>query len=209
MCISTLSREDHLLQGSDEELKRLESAGKPCINVELKVIDESGHETKPGQLGEVIARGGHVMKGYWKLPEATAQTLKDGWIYTGDIGYRDSKGFLFLVDRKKDMIISGAFNIYPAEIEKILTGHPAVQEVAVIGVPDEKWGEAVKAVVVLQPGAKATQKDLLDYCKQSGAGFRTPKTIDFINEIPRNPYGKVDKKSLRQPYWQRLEKSIH
>lgn len=209
MCISTLSREDHLLQGSDEELKRLESAGKPCINVELKVIDESGHEAKPGQLGEVIARGGHVMKGYWKLPEATAQTLKDGWIYTGDIGYRDSKGFLFLVDRKKDMIISGAFNIYPAEIEKILARHPAVQEVAVIGVPDEKWGEAVKAVVVLQPGAKATQKDLLDYCKQSGAGFRTPKTIDFINEIPRNPYGKVDKKSLRQPYWQRLAKSIH
>jgi acyl-CoA synthetase (AMP-forming)/AMP-acid ligase II len=209
MCISTLSREDHLLQGSDEELKRLESAGKPCLNVELKVIDDSGHEAGPGQMGEVIARGGHVMKGYWKLPEATSQALKDGWIYTGDIGYRDSKGFLFLVDRKKDMIISGAFNIYPAEIEKILIKHPAVQEVAVIGVPDEKWGEAVKAAVVLQPGAKATQKDLLDYCKQSGAGFRTPKTIDFINEIPRNPYGKVDKKSLRQPYWERLAKSIH
>jgi long-chain acyl-CoA synthetase len=209
MCISTLSREDHLLEGSDQELKRLESAGKPCLNVELKVIDESGREAEPGQLGEVIARGDHVMKGYWRLPEATAQTLKDGWIYTGDIGYRDSKGFLFLVDRKKDMIISGAFNIYPAEIEKILVKHPAIQEVAVIGVPDEKWGEAVKAVVVLQSDAKTTQKDLLDFCKKSGAGFRTPKTIDFIDKIPRNPYGKVDKKSLRQPYWERLAKSIH
>jgi acyl-CoA synthetase (AMP-forming)/AMP-acid ligase II len=209
MCISTLSREDHRLQGSDEELKRLESAGKPCINVELKVIDENGREAEPGQLGEVIARGGHIMQGYWKLPEATAQALKDGWIYTGDIGYRDSKGFLFLVDRKKDMIISGAFNIYPAEIEKILSKHPAVQEVAVIGVPDEKWGEAVKAIVVFKPGAKTTQKDLLDYCKKNGAGFRTPKTVDFINEIPRNPYGKVDKKSLRQPYWERLAKRIH
>ena len=149
------------------------------------------------------------MKGYWQLPEATAEALKDGWVYTGDIGYRDSKGFLFLVDRKKDMIISGAFNIYPAEIERILIRHPAVQEVAVIGVPDDQWGEAVKAIVVLKPGAKATQQELLDFCKQNGVGFRTPKTVDFINEIPRNPYGKVDKKSLRQPYWERLAKSIH
>jgi long-chain acyl-CoA synthetase len=209
MCISTLSREDHHLDGSAEDLKRLESAGKPCLNVELKVVDENGVEAGPGQLGEVVARGGHIMQGYWKLPEATAQTLKEGWIYTGDVGYRDSKGFLFLVDRKKDMIISGAFNIYPAEIEKILIKHPAVQEVAVIGVPDEKWGEAVKACVVLKPGAGAAAKDLLDYCKQNGAGFRTPKTVDFLDEIPRNPYGKVDKKSLRQPYWERLGKSIH
>lgn len=209
MCISTLSREDHRLEGSDEELKRLESAGKPCINVELKVIDQNGHEAEPGQMGEVVARGGHVMKGYWKLPEATAEALKGGWVHTGDVGYRDSKGFLFLVDRKKDMIISGAFNIYPAEIERILIRHPAVQEVAVIGVPDDKWGEAVKACVVLKPGAEAAAKDLLDFCKQNGAGFRTPKTVDFLNEIPRNPYGKVDKKSLRQPYWDTIAKSIH
>jgi len=209
MCISTLSREDHLLQGSEAELKRLESSGKPNVNVAVKIIDENGQEAETGQMGEVIARGDHAMKGYWRMPEATRETLKDGWVYTGDIGYMDSKGFLFLVDRKKDMIISGAFNIFPAEIEKILIKHPLVNEVAVIGVPDEKWGEAVKAIVVLEPGAKATEKEILDYCKQSGLGFRTPKSIDFLNEIPRNPYGKVDKKSLRQPYWAHFEKDIN
>jgi acyl-CoA synthetase (AMP-forming)/AMP-acid ligase II len=209
MCLTTLSREDHVLEGTDEEIKRLESAGKPCTNVEVKIVDEFGNELKAGEKGEVIARGEHVMKGYWKIPDATADTLKEGWVYTGDIGYMDSKGFLFLVDRKKDVIISGAFNIYPAEVEKAIIAHPAVREVAVIGIPDDKWGEAVKAVVVLNPGANAAAEEIVSFCKRSGMGFRAPKSVDFVDDIPRNPYGKVDKKSLRRPYWSGLEKEIH
>ena len=209
MCISTLSREDHLLEGSEEERKRLDSAGKPCINVEVEVVDEKGKGLKSGEIGEVIARGYHSMKGYWKLPEATAETLKDGWVYTGDMGYMDSKGFLFLVDRKKDLIISGAFNIYPAEVETVIITHPAVKEALVIGVPDDTWGEAVKAIVVLKEGSDVTDQDIITFCKDKGLGFKSPKSIDFVKEIPRNPYGKIDKKTLREPYWKGYERAIH
>ena len=121
----------------------------------------------------------------------------------------DSKGFLFLVDRKKDVIISGAFNIYPAEVEKIIITHPAVQEVSVIGIPDDQWGEAVKAVVVLKSGANAAAEEIISFCKHCGLSFRAPKSVDFVDEIPRNPYGKVDKKNLRRVYWSDLEKEIH
>lgn len=149
------------------------------------------------------------MTGYWKMPEATAETLKDGWVYTGDMGYMDSKGFVFLVDRKKDVIISGGFNIYPAEVEKIIITHPDVQEASVIGVPDDNWGEAVKALVVLKPGTAATAEEIISFCKEGGLGFRAPKSVDFIDEIPRNPYGKVDKNRLREPYWEGLGKQIN
>lgn len=209
MCLTTLSREDHLVEGTDEEIKRLESAGKPCLNVEVKVVDEDGVELKAGQKGEIVARGDHIMKGYWKIPAATADALREGWVYTGDIGYMDSKGFLFLVDRKKDVIISGAFNIYPVEVERIISTHPAVQEVAAIGIPDEKWGEAVKAVVVLKSGAAASAEEIISFCKRGGLGFRSPKSVDFIEAIPRNPYGKVDRKSLRRPYWSGFEKKVN
>jgi acyl-CoA synthetase (AMP-forming)/AMP-acid ligase II len=209
MCLTTLSRGDHLLEGTDEELKRLESAGKPCLNVEVKVVDEAGQELKAGEKGEVVARGSHIMNGYWKNPEATAKTLRGGWVYTGDIGYMDSKGFLFLVDRKNDVIISGAFNIYPAEVEIVIAAHPGVQESCVIGVPDDRWGEAVKAVVVGKPGFKVSEAELIAHCKSSGLGFRSPKSVDFVDEIPRNPYGKVDKKRLRGPYWSHLGKEVH
>jgi acyl-CoA synthetase (AMP-forming)/AMP-acid ligase II len=209
MCMTTLSRQDHKAEGSLEETKRLESAGKPCTNVEIKIVDEDRKEVGPGEKGEVAARGELIMDGYWNMPDTTGEVLRDGWVYTGDMGYMDSRGFVFLVDRKKDIIISGGFNIYPAEVEKVIVTHPGVKEVSVIGVPDDKWGEAVKAVVVLKSGASATGEEIIAFCKQNGLGFRSPKSVDFKNGIPRNPYGKVDKKRLREPYWEGMGKQIN
>jgi long-chain acyl-CoA synthetase len=209
MCISTLSRRDHVIEGPDEVVKRLRSAGKPCVNVEVRIVDENGKELGPGEVGEVIVRGYHLMRGYWKLPEATAEVLKDGWVHTGDLGYFDSAGYIFLVDRKRDVIISGAFNIYPKEIEDVIVTHPKVKEVVVIGVPDEKWGEAVKAVIVPQKGEQVTEQEIIDHCRDRMASFKKPKSVDFLEELPRNPYGKVLKTVLREPYWKGFDRRIH
>lgn len=209
MCISTLSKEDHIVDGEEEVTKRLHSAGKPLINVEVKIVDENGEEVSDGEIGEIAVRGYHIMKGYWKLPEATAEVLKNGWVHTGDLGYSDSKGYIFLVDRKKEMIISGAFNIYPREIEDVIVAYPKVKEVAVIGVPDEKWGEAVKAVVVPKKGAKVSASEIIDYCRDRMASFKKPKTVDVVEELPRNPYGKVQKKALKEFYWQGYDRKVH
>jgi long-chain acyl-CoA synthetase len=209
MCISTLSRDDHIIEGSDEILKRLTSAGKPCVNVEVRVVDEEGKDIKIGEVGEVIARGYHLMKGYWKLPEATAEVLKGGWVHTGDLGYFDSMGYLFLVDRKRDVIISGAFNIYPKEIEDVIVTHPKVKEATVIGVPDGKWGEAVKAVVVLKEEAHVSEEEIIEYCRHHMASFKKPKSVDIVKELPRNPYGKVQKTVLREQYWKGFDRRIH
>jgi acyl-CoA synthetase (AMP-forming)/AMP-acid ligase II len=209
MCISTLSKRDHIIEGPEGMVKRLRSAGKPCTNVEVKIVNENGEDMQPGDVGEVIVRGYHIMKGYWNLPEATAEVLKDGWIYTGDLGYFDPNGYIFLVDRKRDVIISGAFNIYPKEIEDVIITHPKVKDVAVIGVPDEKWGEAVKAVVTLKEGAQITEQEIIDYCRNRMASFKKPKTVDVVNELPHNPYGKVLKTVLRETYWKGFERRIH
>jgi long-chain acyl-CoA synthetase len=209
MCISTLSKRDHIIEGADEVVKRLSSAGKPCVNVEVRIVDENGRDVQPGEVGEVIVRGYHIMKGYWNLPEATAEVLRDGWVYTGDLGYFDSKGYIFLVDRKRDVIISGAFNVYPKEIEDVIVTHPKVKEVAVIGVPDEKWGEAVKAVVVPKEGTQISEQEIIDYCRDRMASLKKPKTVDFVKELPRNPYGKVLKTLLRDRYWKGFDRRIH
>ena len=209
MCISTLSKRDHRIEGPEEVVKRLSSAGKPCINVEVRIVDENGKDVKVGEVGEVIVRGYHMMKGYWNLPEATAEVLKDGWVHTGDLGYFDSNEFIFLVDRKRDVIISGAFNIYPKEIEDAIVTHPKIKEVAVIGVPDEKWGEAVKAVVVPKEGVSITEKEVIDHCRDHMANFKKPKTVDFVKELPRNPYGKVLKTALRERYWKGFDRRVH
>ena len=209
MTISTLCREDHVIDGSKEEIKRLDSAGKACINTEVRIVDDTGKEVPTGQIGEVIVRGTNAMNGYWRRPEVTTETLKNGWVYTGDLAYMDSKGYIFLVDRKKEVIISGAFNIYPAEVERVLRHHPAIDDIAVIGIPDDNWGEAVKAVVVLKKGAKTTEEEIITYGKDQGLKFRAPKSVDFIDELPRNPYGKPDKKVLKKPYWDGYEKLIH
>jgi acyl-CoA synthetase (AMP-forming)/AMP-acid ligase II len=209
MCISVLSKEDHHIDGPEEDVKRLSSAGKPCLNVDVRVVDDNDRALPAGEVGEVAVRGYHIMKGYWNLPDATAEVMRNGWIHTGDMGYFDDKGFLFLVDRKRDVIISGAFNIYPKEIEDVIAAHPKVKEAAVIGVPDEKWGEAVKAVVVPKAGEAVTEEEIIDHCRDRMAGFKKPKSVDVVDELPRNPYGKVLKTTLRERYWKGYDRRIH
>ena len=201
MTISYLRKEEHLLEGTPEQMKRLTSAGIPRTDVEVKIYDMNDQELPPGEMGEIVVRGEVVMKGYWRNPEATAETLRGGWLHTGDLGIMDERGYVYILDRAKDMIISGGENIYSREIEDIIVKHPAVYEVAVIGVPDEKWGEAVKAVVSLRPGQKATEEDIINFCKEHLASYKKPKSVDFIDAVPKNPYGKVLKRELREKYW--------
>ena len=149
------------------------------------------------------------MKGYWGRPDATAAAIRDGWFHSGDAGYFDADGYLFIHDRLKDMIVSGGENVYPAEVENAVFGHPAVADVAVIGVPDEKWGEAVKAVVVLKPGAETTTDDIIAFVRQRIAGYKVPKSIDIVSALPRNPSGKVLRRELRAPYWAGRERQVN
>jgi acyl-CoA synthetase (AMP-forming)/AMP-acid ligase II len=201
MTISYLRKEEHLLEGTEEEMKRLTSAGIPRTDVEVKIVDDKDHELPPGEMGEIVVRGEVVMKGYWRNPGATAETLRGGWLHTGDLGVMDERGYVYILDRAKDMIISGGENIYSREIEDVILKHPAIHEVAVIGVPDETWGEAIKAIVALKQGQKATQEEIINFCKEHMASFKKPKSVEFIGEIPKNPYGKVLKRELREKYW--------
>ena len=201
MTISYLRQEEHLLEGTEEQMRRLTSAGIPRTDLEVKIFDSHDKELPPGEMGEIVVRGEVVMKGYWRNPEATAETLRGGWLHTGDLGIMDERGYVYILDRAKDMIISGGENIYSREIEDIILKHPAVYEVAVIGVPDEKWGESVKAIVSLKEGQKATGEEIIDFCKQHLASYKKPKSVDFIEAIPKNPYGKVLKRELREKYW--------
>jgi len=201
MTISYLRKEEHLLDGTEEEMKRLTSAGIPRTDVEIKIFDDNDHELPPEKMGEIAVRGEVMMKGYWRNPKATAETLRGGWVHTGDLGIMDKKGYVYILDRAKDMIISGGENIYSREIEDIIVKHPAVHEVAVIGVPDQTWGEAIKAIVSLKPGKKATQEEIINFCKDHLASYKKPKSVEFIPEIPKNPYGKVLKRELREKYW--------
>jgi len=195
--IVALAPEDHV-----EGLERMRSAGKPLPGVEVAILDADGNRLPTRQVGEIATRSGSNMAGYWNLPEATAKTLdKDGWLRTGDAGYLDEDGYLYIHDRIKDMIISGGENVYPAEVESALCDHPDVAEAAVIGVPDDKWGEAVKAIVVMKPGKLANATDLINFTRERIAGYKTPKSIDFIEALPRNPSGKILRRHLRDPYW--------
>ncbi|KQY99103.1 acyl-CoA synthetase [Caulobacter sp. Root1455] len=189
---------------------RMRSAGLPMPGAELKILGENGETLPPGAVGEVAVRSPANMAGYWKLPQATADTIgSDGWLRTGDAGYLDEDGYLFIHDRVKDMIISGGENIYPAEVESAVYGHPHVAEVAVIGVPDDTWGEAVKAVVALKPGAPEDPADIIAFAKSRIAGFKAPKTIDFIEALPRNASGKILRRELREPYWAGKERWVN
>jgi acyl-CoA synthetase (AMP-forming)/AMP-acid ligase II len=149
------------------------------------------------------------MKGYWLNPEATRETLEDGWVRTGDLGTMDEDGYLFLVDRKKDMIISGGYNIYAREVEDVIHAHPAVSEAGVIGVPDDDWGESIKAFVILKPGKTATDKEIIAFAKERLASFKKPKSVEFVSALPRTSVGKISKKDLRAPYWQGQTRAIH
>lgn len=201
-----LPPEDHDPAGN----KRMRAAGLPMPGVELKVIDEAGNALPPNTVGEVAVRSASTMKGYWKLDEATARTIDaEGWLRTGDAGYLDEDGYLFIHDRVKDMIISGGENIYPAEVESAVYGHPHVAEVAVIGVPDEKWGEAVKAVVAPKPGVTPDAADIIAFARTRIAHFKAPKSVDFVTALPRNASGKILRRELRAPYWEGRERQVN
>ena len=162
-----------------------------------------------GQVGEIVIQGACAMKGYWKNAGATREAFfTDGWLRTGDAGYFDEEGLLYIYDRVKDMIVTGAENVYPAEVENALFGHPAIADAAVIGVPDPRWGEAVKAIVVLKQGVEATAEEIIAYARQRIAGFKLPKSIDFVSVLPRNPTGKVLRRELRAPYWQGHDRQV-
>jgi long-chain acyl-CoA synthetase len=207
--VTELKPEDHDPTGPRAHLLR--SAGKPYPWVEMKIVDlESGADCGPEAVGEVWTRSLQNMKGYWGKPEETAKTITpDGWLRTGDAGYLDAEGYLFLTDRVKDMIVSGGENVYPAEVENALASHPAVAEVAVIGVPSDKWGETVKAVIVTKPGAQVTAPEIISHAKGLLAGFKCPTSVDFMEVLPRNPTGKILKKDLRAPYWEGRERQIN
>jgi fatty-acyl-CoA synthase len=170
--------------------------------LEVRIVGDDNQDVPQGEVGEILIRGGSVMKGYWNRPEATAEAIdKDGWFRTGDAGFMDEEDYIFIHDRVKDMIVTGGENVYPAEVENALFAHEAVADVAVIGIPDERWGEAVKAIVVLQPGVEAPAADIIAWVKTRIAGFKVPKSIDFIDALPRNPSGKILRRELRDPYW--------
>lgn len=208
MTITYLSCKDHLLEGTPAQMRRLASAGIPRTDVEVKVFDSEDKELPYGEIGEIVTRSDLVMKGYWHNPEATGEVLRNGWLHTGDMGYMDERGYVFIMDRSKDMIISGGENIYPREIEEVIIKHPSVREVAVIGIPDPKWGEAVKAVVSLVEGKSLTQDELISYCKDNMASFKKPKSVDIVEELPKNNYGKILKRELRDQYWKGRERQV-
>jgi fatty-acyl-CoA synthase len=189
--------------GDDERRRRQAMTGWPQVGVELRVVTEEGKDVKPDgqEIGEIIARSDSVMEGYWRQPEETERIIRDGWFHTGDMATIDEEGYLLIVDRKKDVIISGGENIASIEIEKCLYGHPAVYEAAVIAVPDPKWGEVPKAIVVLKEGERATEQDILDYCGQHLAAFKCPRSVDFVESLPKGGTGKILKKTLREKYW--------
>ena len=201
--IGILTPEDHLEALSDPaKAHRLLSCGRPPVFVQVEMMDDDGNLMPVGEWGEIVVRGTLVSLGYYGDPEATEEMGAHGWHHTGDIGYKDEDGFIYIVDRKKDMIISGGLNVFPIEIERVIWSHPAVQDCAVIGVPDEKWGEAVKAVVELKPGATLGEDEVIAICKDKLAAYKAPKTVEFWDELPRSGVGKVLKRKVREPFWE-------
>ena len=197
---------DHVLEG--EKTKLLASAGKEAPCAEVRVVDEHDALAKPGELGEIVVRGKHVMMGYWKNPELTEKTLRNGWYHTGDMGYMNEDGYLFLVDRKADMIVSGGENVYPKEVEDVLYEHPAVMEAAVVSAPDDKWGERVQAAVVLKAEQSATEEDLIAHCRGKLGGYKCPKAVEFWDELPKTPVGKIMRKDVKRKFWEGHERTI-
>jgi acyl-CoA synthetase (AMP-forming)/AMP-acid ligase II len=205
---SCLVPEDQRPEGDARDLARLASAGKPYPGTSIRIVDDEARDVPLGAIGEVVVRSAGMMSGYWNQPELTAQTLRDGWLHTGDMGTLDDDGFLTIVDRKKDMIISGGENIYSLEVENALLAHPAVLVASVIGVPDPKWGESVKAFVILREGLHASEAVLIDHCRTLIASYKKPRSIKFVREFPRLGTGKIDKKALRAPYWVGRERGV-
>ncbi len=200
-CATILSPVDHL-RGLESKPELLLSAGRAIPGTEVRIVDEDDHPLPNGTMGELVVRGPQVMKGYWNLPEETAEAVRGGWMHTGDAGTMDEEGYVYLQDRVKDMIVSGGENVYPRVVEEVLFKHPAIADAAVIGVPDEQWGESVKAVVVLREGVSATPEEIMDFCRGQLGGFELPRSVDLVAGLPRGAAGKVLKRELREPYWE-------
>ncbi|NMB35160.1 MAG: long-chain-fatty-acid--CoA ligase [Firmicutes bacterium] len=199
--ITHMPKEDHMvvnIPGADQ--KHLLSAGKPDIGVQVRIVDEDGNDCARGYVGEIIVKSRHIMVGYWKKPEDTKDTIIDGWLHTGDMGYYDENGYIYIADRKKDMIITGGENVFPREVEEVLYQHPAVHEAAVIGIPDPYWVEKVHAVLAPKKGQTIDEEEIIAFCKQRIAGYKTPKSIEIVPELPKNAAGKIVKKELRAKF---------
>lgn len=205
--VTILTEEDHAEAANGRE-ELFASCGRPLFDTEVKVVDEQGTEMPTGERGEIVVRGTDVMKGYWNAPDLTAPVLIDGYYHTGDIAYADARGYLFIVDRKKDMIVTGGFNVYPNEVEKALFAHAAVYEACVVGVPDPDLGEAIKAVIVLKDGARMDAEDLMRHCTEQLGKFKTPHSIDVVADLPRNNAGKIQRRDVRARYWADNERQV-
>jgi len=207
--VTTLSRKQHnVLDQPPAEQRALASAGFPHIGVHVRVVDEKDRDVGPGEVGEIIVQSKGTMQEWWHRPDETRETVVDGWLHTGDMGRYDEKGYLYIVDRKKDMIVSGGENIFPREVEEILYQHPAVQEAAIIGIPDPYWVEKVHAVIVFKEGQSITGEELIGFCKERLARFKAPKSVEVIDTLPKNPAGKILKRQLREKYWEGMDRRI-
>ena len=206
---TALLKHQHIIDGSPPAVKRLASAGQPYLGTDIRILRADGEECAPHEPGEILIRSASLMQGYWKQPEATAKALIDGWLHTGDIGYFDDEHYLFVVDRKKDMIVSGGENIYSREVEEALVSHPAVLEAAVIGVPDATWGESVHAFVVCRAGERTDADTLIQHCRSLIASYKKPRAVTFLPELPRVPSTrKIDKQALRKPFWRDQNRQV-
>jgi len=196
--LTTITNEEQITEGPLEKVRRLASCGREAVNVEVRVVDDDGRDVARGEVGEVITRGDNMMKGYWRMPQVTEEALKGGYFHTGDLATVDEEGYLYLVGRKKDLIISGGQTIYPVEVEEVIYQYPDVVEVAVIGVADEKLGESIQAVVAVRRGEKVTAEDILEFCRQRLPDYARPGSIVFMERLPRNPAGKILRRALRE-----------
>ena len=209
MLLTWLDRKTVAAAAAGDHPERLRSCGKATYGVRLGIMDEQGNLLSPNETGEIVARGALVTPGYHNLPEATAEIRTFGWHHTGDVGYYDADGYFYIVDRKKDMIITGGFNVYSGEVEACLMAIPGIHECAVVGVPHDNWGEAVKAFVVLHAEYSLTEGEILAHCKSKLGGVKAPKSVEFCAEIPKTAAGKIDRKQLRAPYWEGADRKVH
>lgn len=206
---TVLSAEDHDFEHPRFDPARLSSCGREALDVRLRIVDESGRDVADGEVGEIALSSPGNMLGYWNQPELTARTLKDGWVYTGDLGRRDAEGYVYLVDRKDDKIITGGFNVYPREVEDVLHAHDAVLEAAVVGIPDDRWGESIAAFVVVRPGMATAEEDLSRFCESRLAGYKKPKQYFFLQSLPKTAVGKISRRALAEPYWNGLSRRVN
>jgi long-chain acyl-CoA synthetase len=208
--LTSLDIWEHIVDGTPEQVRRLNSVGKEALGVEVRVVNKEGDDVQPGEIGEIIARGPNIMLGYWRMPEATAAAIVDGWMYTGDLATVDEENYIYIVDRSKDMIISGGENVYSVEVENALYTHAAVLECAVIGIPHSMWGEAVHAVVVCKPGMSVSEEELLAHARAQIAGYKVPRSFEFqLEALPKSGAGKILKRDLREKYWTGKSKHVN